>query len=73
MKQRLTERVIKTLKSKILRYLTHKQTHIWIDVLQPITNSYNSTYHQSIQCSPVSVTKEKEAVLWFKQYNTQTN
>jgi transposase InsO family protein len=35
------ERCIKTLKSKLFRYLSRHQTHRWIDILDEITQSYN--------------------------------
>ncbi len=46
------ERAIKTIKSRIVRYMTRKQTHRWIDVLPKITESYNKTYHRSIKRAP---------------------
>ena len=62
------ERVIKTLKSRIMRYFTLKQTHRWIDVLDDFTDSYNKTYHRSIKTSPRSVNKANEVDIWITQY-----
>ena len=68
-KANYAERVIKTLKSKISRYFTHHQSHKWTDVLSAFTDSYNKTYHRSINQTPESVSKQNEARIWFEQYN----
>ena len=64
------ERAIKTIKLRLARYMTRKQTHRWIDVLPEITKSYNQTYHRSIKRSPASVKKNDSAELWKTQYET---
>jgi hypothetical protein len=65
------ERCIKTLKSKLFRYLSRHQTHRWIDILDEITQSYNGSYHRSIKMAPRVVTKKDEARLWKLQYATR--
>ena len=62
------ERAIKTIKSRVVRYMTHGQNHRWIDVLQDITDSYNKSYHRSIKRAPVSVKSRDSAELWKLQY-----
>lgn len=51
----LVERVIRTIKSKIFKYLTYKDTLRYIDVLDDIVSSYNNTFHRSISMKPVDV------------------
>ncbi|XP_045208785.2 uncharacterized protein LOC123560684 [Mercenaria mercenaria] len=63
------ERALKSIKSRIARYMTRYQTHRWIDILSKVTDSYNNTYHRSIKRSPASVTKSNEAELWNTSYN----
>lgn len=58
LKASYAERVIKTLKKKIARYFTHKQTRRWENIIDDVTKSYNSTYHRSIRRSPASVNKD---------------
>lgn len=70
-KSSVAERAIKSLKSKISRYMSQHQTHRWIDILQSITQSYNSTYHRSIKMTPRSITKRDEVRLWKLQYPPQ--
>ena len=51
---------IKTLKSKLYRYLVEKNSARYIDILQNIVDSYNKTWHSGIRSEPVNVTyKEK--------------
>lgn len=49
------ERVIQTIKNRIWRYFTHKNTRRYVDVLEPIVNSYNNTIHSGTKMTPVSV------------------
>lgn len=69
-KASFAERAIKTIKSRIVHYMTRKQTHRWIDVLAEITESYNKTYHRSIKRAPVSVKRKDSAELWKLQYHS---
>lgn len=49
------ERVLRTIKEKIFRYLTYKNTKRYIDVLQSIVYSYNNSKHSSIRMNPADV------------------
>ncbi len=62
------ERLLKTLKNKIARYMSKKQSHRWVDILPAITKSYNETYHRSINKSPAKVSKKDEIALWRLQH-----
>ncbi len=66
------ERAIKTIKSRIVHYMTRKQTHRWIDILPKITESYNKTYHRSIKRTPESVKQKDSIDLWKLQYYPKT-
>ena len=59
-KANYAERVIKTLKMRIMRYFSMKQTHKWTGVLGDITDSYNRTYHRTISMSPSTVNEDNE-------------
>ncbi len=69
-KAAVAERAIKTIKSRLARYRTKKQTNRWIDVLDSVTRSYNNTYHRSIKKSPASVKAKDEAEIWRTRYET---
>lgn len=62
------ERFIKTIKNKIYRYMTSKNTTRYIDVLSDIVNSYNNTWHSGIQSEPKNVNKQNEKQLWYQMY-----
>ncbi|MFI0416594.1 MAG: chromo domain-containing protein, partial [Candidatus Thiodiazotropha sp.] len=55
---------------RLTRYMTHKQTHKWVDVLGEITRSYNNTYHRSIKQTPGSIKDKDEEFQWSLQYDT---
>ena len=69
-KSSYAERAIRTVKTRLTRYMTHKQTHKWVDVLGEITRSYNNTYHRSIKQTPASIKDKDEVFQWKLQYDT---
>ena len=58
LKANYVERLNRTLKLRISRYFSHKQTHKWINVLSDITHSYNNKFHRTIKRTPTSVNKD---------------
>jgi hypothetical protein len=71
-KANYAERVIRTIKSRITRYMTHKQTHRYVDILQDVAKSYNSTYHRGIGMTPDEAnTLEAQSQLWLDNYAQQ--
>nr|XP_022320169.1 uncharacterized protein LOC111122635 [Crassostrea virginica] len=67
-KANYAERVIKTMKAKLYRYITYKQSHRYVDKLQDFVKNYNATYHRTIGMAPVKVTKADETNLWWRKY-----
>ena len=51
-KAAIAERVQRTIKSKILKYFTYKNTYRYIDILQKFAESYNATHHSTLKMSP---------------------
>ena len=43
------ERLIKTIKNKIRRYMAERRSDCYIDILKKIVHSYNNTWHSGIQ------------------------
>lgn len=68
MKANYAERVNKTIKSKIVRFMNFRGDGRYIDVLDDLVHSYNNTYHRSIRMTPAEVTGNNESVLWWMQY-----
>ena len=59
-KASVIERFNKTLKNKLFRYFMRQETYKFIDVLQPMLDSYNATYHTAIKTQPRLVTKQNQ-------------
>lgn len=69
-KANYAERVIRTIKGKLGRYMVYKKTRRWIDALPDITNSYNNTVHTTIKMSPKEALSTQDPILWTRQYQT---
>jgi hypothetical protein len=62
------ERFIKTLKTKLKRYMTQHLTKRYIDVLPAMVRSYNMTEHKGIREAPSKVNSYNEQPLWWQMY-----
>lgn len=64
-------RMCRTLRSMINRYLTMYKTTKYINVLQKLIDNYNNTYHTTIKCTPNEAYKNKENIvnLTMKKWN----
>ena len=51
----VAERFIRTLKSKIYKYMTSISKIVYINNLDDIVNEYNNTYHTTIKMKPIDV------------------
>ena len=51
----VAERVIRTLKNKICKYMTLISKNVYIGKLDDIVNKYNNTYHSTIKMKPVDI------------------
>lgn len=67
-KASIVERLNRTIKSRMWRYFTYKNTYRYIDVLQKFVLSYNNTYHRIIKRSPASITQKNVKQVWLTQY-----
>ena len=66
----IIERFNKSLKSKMWRYFTAKNTQRYLDVLQDLMDSYNNSYHRSIRMKPNEVTPEKTSQVFENLYGS---
>ena len=71
-KANYAERLIKTLKHKLFRYLLKHNTKRYIDILQQMVQSYNHTIHRSLGATPSSITPDKEGESRLQQYLLRT-
>lgn len=72
-KASIVERVQRTIKGRMWRYFTHKNTYRYIDVLQDLTHSYNWTFHRSIKTKPALVNRDNAQVVWNTLYHNLNN
>ena len=61
----VAERFIRTLKTKIFKYMTSASKNVYIDKLDDIGGEYNNTYHRTIKTKPVDV--KDNAYIDFKK------
>ncbi|XP_060578728.1 uncharacterized protein LOC132735754 [Ruditapes philippinarum] len=63
------ERLIRSLKSLMYRYFTHKRTYNYLDILPDLVRNYNSRPHSSLRGKlPNEVTANNEATIWKRLY-----
>ena len=55
----VAERIIRTLKNKIFKYMTAVSKKVYFDVPDDIVNKYYNTVHRTIKMKPIEVTS------WF--------
>ena len=51
----VAKRFIRTLKTKIYKYMTSVSKNVYIDKLDDIISDYNNTYHGTIKMKPADV------------------
>ena len=66
----VAERFIKTLKTKIHKYMTSISKSVYIDKLDDIVNEYNDEYHRTIKMKPVDV-KDNTNISSIKEVNDE--
>ena len=54
----VAERFIRTLKTKIYKYMTSISKNVYIDKLDDTANEYNNTYHRTGKMKPVDVEED---------------
>ena len=51
----VAERFIRTVKTKIYKYMTSISKNVYTDILDDIVSEYNNTYHRATKMKPVDV------------------
>ena len=64
----VAERFIRTVKTKIYKYMTSISKNVYIDKLDDIVDEYNNTYHRAIKMKPVDV-KDNTYIDFKKEVN----
>ena len=66
----VAERFIRTLKSKIYKYMTSISKNVYINKLDDIVDEYNNTYHTTIKMKPIDV-KDNTYINTEKEINNK--
>ena len=66
----VAERFIRTLKSKIYKYMTSISKNVYIDKLDDIVNEYHNAYHTAIKMKPIDV-KDNTYIITDKDINNK--
>lgn len=69
-KAQMVERFNRTLKEKLWKYMTLKQTSKWVDVLPDLLESYNTTPHSALpkNMAPMNVNVQNQSEVWWHLY-----
>ena len=68
MKASIVERLIRTLKMRIERYLYDRNTKRWISYLPHLINNYNGTPHRTIGLPPDQVTEQNREQVFKRMF-----
>ena len=71
-KASIVERFNRTLKGKMWKYFTAKNTLKYTNILQKLVYSYNHSRHRSIGMKPTDVNRENESAVWQKLYGHES-
>ena len=66
----VAERFIRTLKSKIYKYMTSISKNVYIDKLDDIVDEFNNTYYTTIKLKPIDV-KDNTYINTSKEINNK--
>ena len=72
-KAALCERVIRTIKSKLYKYMTEQNTLRYINALPEIVNAYNKRKHSAHGHRPKDINRRNEKKIWRILYKTYLN
>jgi hypothetical protein len=67
-KASIVERFNRTLKTKMCKYFTHRETQTYVDVLSDMVASYNHTVHKIIGIPPAEVTWANQTTVSKRLY-----
>ncbi|WAR29497.1 YMD3-like protein [Mya arenaria] len=66
-----SERAILTIKTRLMRYFSYKETSSFLPVLQDIAENYNNTYHRTIGMTPADVKDGNQEEVRLSTYFAQ--
>lgn len=72
-KASIVERFNRTLKEKLWRYFTRKNTLRFVEVLPRLVHAYNRSFHRSIKRTPAEVNTDNQEDVWQTLYGQPLN
>lgn len=72
-KSAVIERFNRTLKTKMWKYFTAKNTRKYIDVIDDLIKDYNNTVHKTIKMKPIDAIKDHNFSNLIINYTSKTN
>lgn len=70
-KAAVAERFLKTVKTRLWRYFTYKNTFRYVDIIQALVRAYNHTVHSSIKMAPAKVNATNVLRVWRTLYSKE--
>jgi Integrase core domain/Chromo (CHRromatin Organisation MOdifier) domain len=70
-KAAIVERLNRTLKTRMAKYLTYRNTKRYIDILPMIVSGYNNSLHSSIKMTPSQVNDRNVLRVWKTMYGSK--
>lgn len=70
-KASVVERFNRTLKTRLWRMFTKKESVRYVEQLPNIVKSYNASFHRSIQRAPIEVTRHTQEDVWQTLYGVE--
>ena len=69
----IVERSHRTIRDKLYKYMTYRNTYRYIDVLSKFVRGYNATIHSATGMAPSKVTDSDMLAIWNKMRSTQSS
>ena len=67
----VVERVHRTIRNRLYKYFTHKNTYRYIDVLPKFAKAYNNTVHSTTGMAPSRVTDSDVLAIWKRMQDAR--
>lgn len=68
----VVERFNRSIKERMYKYFTHRNTLKYMPVLTKLVHAYNNSYHRSIKTKPILVNKGNEGDVWKTLYESKS-
>lgn len=68
----VVERLNRTLKARLFKFMTHSGSRRFVDVIPKIVNAYNNSYHRTIKMRPSDVNENNSSRVFQNIYGFRT-